>query len=94
MSLLRLQVILSEKTMEGQYLCWDKLPSAGCPLSLSNQDPQSCICCFLLPLLLVGCTHWREPASTQLGLVGEPEQVEQRERQQVKIRQDFFFHSL
>lgn len=64
--------------LKNQYLSWDKLSSAGCPLSLSNQNPQCSICCLLFSLLLVGRTHRGEPASAQLGLVGEPEQGQRK----------------
>lgn len=77
------------KTLKSPYLSWDKLPSARCPLSFSNQNPQSSICCFLFSLLLVGCTDWREPPSTQLGLVGEPGATRNAIR---KIQHSFLTH--
>lgn len=58
-----------------RYLSWDKLSSACCPLSFSNQNPQSRICCFLLSLFLVGGTNWREPPAAQLRLIGKPEHI-------------------
>lgn len=62
--------------IKSQHLSWDQLSCARCSLSFSNQNPQSGVCCLLLPLLLVGRTHCWEPASTQLGLVGEPTEEE------------------
>lgn len=81
------------KTLKRQNLCWDKLPSACCSLSLSNQNPQSSVCCFLFSLLLVRCTHWREPTSTQLSLVGESEQVAKRGKTMEQHWQGFLTHS-
>lgn len=71
-SLTTLHVKKKVNSLKSQYLSWDELSCAGCFLSFSDQNPQSSICCLLFALLLVGCTHWWEPASTQLGLVGEP----------------------
>lgn len=74
----------TENSFKSQYLSWDQLSRAGCSLSFSDQDPQSSICCLLFALFLVGCAHWWEPASTQLGLVGEP--TESKNKQKKKIQ--------
>lgn len=64
--------------IKDQCLGWDELSCAGCSLSFSDQDPQSGVCCLLFALLLVGRTHWWEPATPQLGLVGEPRKAKKQ----------------